>query len=295
MNRKQIEYILEIVKTNNFNRAAENLFISQPTLTYQVKLLEEEIGFTIFDRGAKGAVLTLAGQQFVTTLKDVNDQISKAIEQGQNFSSSYTENIRIAMPTRTSLYLLPQVMKIMKKESPDVLITPSFDLRHCIDSFLNMQQEFLITYENQIKSSKEIQTKKLYTSHLYFVTTWDDPLSQKDIITPTDLQGRTLMIGGTSQPPLRAVQQRMIQTVNNLSYFNSPDHDTSLTNVAAGNANVISPGYLNDHSKQFAWIPFDCEESIHVILCKHSSLTSWQASHFEDLLIEAYQNTTLSL
>lgn len=48
MNTKQIRCILELARTQNFNRAAENLFISQPTLTYQLKAAEDEIGFAIF-------------------------------------------------------------------------------------------------------------------------------------------------------------------------------------------------------------------------------------------------------
>ena len=63
MNTKQIDYILEIAQTKNFNRAAENLFISQPTLSYQIKLIEDEVGFLIFERSVRGAVLTPAGEQ----------------------------------------------------------------------------------------------------------------------------------------------------------------------------------------------------------------------------------------
>lgn len=54
MNTKQMEYILAIMETRNFNRAAEALYISQPTLTYQIKLVEKEIGFRIFDRSFRG-------------------------------------------------------------------------------------------------------------------------------------------------------------------------------------------------------------------------------------------------
>ncbi len=295
MNTKQVEFVLEVAKTGNFNRAAENLFTSQPTMTYQIKLLESEIGFPIFDRSPKGATLTMAGEQFVTTLRDVQNQIKKAVEQGQNFSSAYQENIRIMMTIRTSLLLLPQAIKEFKKDDPSVLITPNFDLYHSVDSFLNYEQDILVAYYDQIKQIKDIHVDHLFTSHLYLLTTWDDPLSKKSIIVPEDLEGRTLMVGGSSQPPLRAVQQRMIQTVKNLSYFNSHDHDTSLTNVAAGNAIVISPGYLNDHSGQFAWIPFDCEETIDVLLCTHSSDTRWSTRQFCDLLISLYENTTLPL
>ncbi len=198
MNSKQVEFVLEVAKTGNFNRAAENLFTSQPTMTYQIKLLESEIGFQIFDRSPKGAVLTMAGEQFVTTLKDVNRQLKKAIEQGQNFSAAYKENIRIMMAIRTSLFLLPQAIKEFKKDNPFVLVTPSFDLYHSVDSFLNYEQDILVAYRDQIKQIKDIHTEHLFTAHLYLLTTWDDPLSKKDIVTPDDLEGRTLMVGGSS-------------------------------------------------------------------------------------------------
>ena len=88
MNTKQMEYILELAQVLNFNRAAENLFISQPTLTYQIKIVENEIGFAIFERSGKGAMLTPAGAQFVGTLRSLYGQLKAAIEQGQNFSAN---------------------------------------------------------------------------------------------------------------------------------------------------------------------------------------------------------------
>ena len=58
MNTKQIDYILELAQTQNFNRAAENLYISQSTLTYQIKEVEKELNFLLFERSGKGATLT---------------------------------------------------------------------------------------------------------------------------------------------------------------------------------------------------------------------------------------------
>ena len=71
MTTKQLTYAAELARTQNFNRAAENLFISQPTLTYQIRLLEDEIGFEIFARSGKGAALTPAGEQFIVTIRSV--------------------------------------------------------------------------------------------------------------------------------------------------------------------------------------------------------------------------------
>ena len=61
MTTKQIDYCIEVARTLNFSRAADNLFVSQSAFSYQIKLLEEEIGFTIFERNGKGAALTPAG------------------------------------------------------------------------------------------------------------------------------------------------------------------------------------------------------------------------------------------
>ena len=52
--------------------------MSQPTFSYQIKLLEEEVGFEIFVRNGKGATLTPAGQQFVTYLSNMREEMKRA-------------------------------------------------------------------------------------------------------------------------------------------------------------------------------------------------------------------------
>ena len=112
MNTKQIDYCIELAHTLNFSRAAENMFVSQPTLTYQIKLLEDEVGFAIFERSGKGAALTPAGSQFVTNLANMREEMKRAIEQGQNFSAKYKDNITISMMVRQAVYFLPEAMRV---------------------------------------------------------------------------------------------------------------------------------------------------------------------------------------
>ncbi len=101
---------------------------------------------------------------------------------------------------------------------------------------------------------------ELFESRVYLIAGRTDPLAGKNLIREEDLYGRTLMVGGGSPPALKAVQNRLINS-GKIRYFNSPDHDTTLTNVAAGRGICLAPGFLNDHSGQFAWIPYDCEET----------------------------------
>ena len=81
MNTKQIDYALELAQVKNFNRAAENLFIFQPSLSYQIQALENEIGLALFLRSGRGAEVTPAGEQFFQTLRNIREELKAAIEE----------------------------------------------------------------------------------------------------------------------------------------------------------------------------------------------------------------------
>ena len=126
MTTKQIDYCIELARTLNFSRAAENQFVSQPNFSYQIKLLEDEVGFTIFERSGKGASLTPAGAQFVSFLSGMREDLKRAIEQGQNFSAKYKDTVSISLMVRQAVYFLPEAMRLFEKEVPDVQIAPRF-------------------------------------------------------------------------------------------------------------------------------------------------------------------------
>lgn len=125
MNSKQIDCVLELARSLNFNRAAENLFLAQPSISYHVKTLEEEIGFAIFNRSAKGAILTPAGEQFCNALRNIRAELKFAIEQGQNISSRYQANISIGLPMRSAIYFLPQAIEIFEKNTREFRLRPN--------------------------------------------------------------------------------------------------------------------------------------------------------------------------
>ena len=270
MTTKQLEYATELAKTLNFNRAAENLFISQPTLTYQIKALEDEIGFLLFERSGKGAILTTAGEQFCTTIRNILFELDQAIENGQNFSSQYHKNINICMPVRSAIYYLPQVIREFSKKFPEISITPYFQYANYLDRFFSGEMDIAFSLEHYMNHVHDVKCYHLFDSKIYLICQKSDVLVNKKIIKESDLFGRTLMIGGGSSPELRKVQQRLIQS-GNIRYFNSPNHDTTLTNVASDKGICLSIGFLNDHNHEFAWIPFDCEEYLPCGLFTHKS------------------------
>lgn len=270
MTTKQIDYCIELARTQSFSRGSENLFVSQPTFSYQIKLLEEEVGFDIFERNGKGATLTPAGQQFVSFLVSMRENMKRAIEQGQNFSAKYKGSISISLMVRQAIYFLPEAIRKIEEGQSLVQITPKFQYDGGMDSFLKNEVDVLFTLKEHTKQLAGTIVHELFKSHIYLITDKDDPLASKNIITDEDIYGRTLMVGGGSPALLRSVQQKLTSS-GKISYFNSPDHETTLTNVAAGRGICLAPGFLNDHSGQFAWVPYDCKDTFDCVLCSHKT------------------------
>ena len=287
MTTKQIDYCIEVAHTLNFSRAADNLFVSQPTFSYQIRLLEEEIGFTIFERNGKGAALTPAGAQFVTFLTSMREDLKRAIEQGQNFSAKYKDSISISLMVRPAVFFLPEAMRLFAETNPEVQILPVFQYEGGVESFLRKEVDIVFALKEQTRQIPGIHVHDLFESHIYLIAQRDDPLAAKNLITQEDLYGRTLMVGGGSPQALKAVQHRLIAT-GQIDYFNSADHDTTLTNVAAGRGVCLAPGFLNDHSGQFAWIPFDCRESFSCVLCTHRDDNRPSLKTFLNILMRLY-------
>ena len=294
MNTKQIDYILELAQTKNFNRASENLYISQSTLTYQIKEVERELGFMLFERSGKGATLTPAGSQFVETLRQLRDELKRAIEQAQNFSKKYADNITIGIPVRSCLYFLPQAIKEFNKKYNNISITPIFNNFYNPYEFLKGNQDIYFTFDNEMKNVPETKLIHLYTSKIYLLTKKDDNLAKLEKAEISDLKGRTLMVGGGSPPQLRALQQKIINSID-IDYFNSENHETTLTNILADNGICLTPGFFNDYTNEFAWTPFDCEEKFECYLCKHTNDKREYLLDFINILVSIYNNMSENL
>ncbi len=289
MTTKQIDYCIELARTLNFSRAADNLFVSQPTFSYQIKLLEEEVGFAIFERSGRGAALTPAGAQFVSFLVGMREDLKRAVEQGQNFSARYRDSISIGMMVWQAVCFLPEAMRMFEESEPNVQITPIFRYENSMEAFLRNELDIVFALKEQTRQVPGIRVHDLFESRIYLIANRDDPLAGKNLIREEDLYGRTLMIGGGSPQALKAVQHRVIGS-GKVRYFNSADHDTTRINVAAGRGVCLAPGFLNDHSGQFAWIPFDCRESFSCVLCTHREDNRTSLKSFLDVLTGLYRD-----
>lgn len=80
MTLTQLNYIITIAETSSMNKAAELLYVSQPSLTNAIKELEKELGITIFRRGGRGVTLTNDGAEFLLYAKQIYGQYESVLE-----------------------------------------------------------------------------------------------------------------------------------------------------------------------------------------------------------------------
>lgn len=80
MTLTQLNYIITIAETKSMNKAAEQLYVSQPSLTSAIKELEKELGITLFYRSGKGATLTNDGAEFLLYAKQIYGQYESVME-----------------------------------------------------------------------------------------------------------------------------------------------------------------------------------------------------------------------
>ena len=84
MTIQQLKYIITISEKGSLNKAAEVLFITQPSLTSAVRELEKELGITLFNRGGKGVTLTNDGAEFLQYARQVVTQYDRLLEKYGN-------------------------------------------------------------------------------------------------------------------------------------------------------------------------------------------------------------------
>ena len=288
MNTKQFDCAIELAQTLNFNRAAENLLMSQPSLSYQIRTLEEEIGFKLFDRTGRGAVLTPAGAQFISSLKTIRADLKRAVDLGKSFGAQYNESISIGLTWRSSLLALPEAMGKLSEMHPSASVTPVFNKDESIDAFLRGSQDIVFA-RDVIRRLSEVEVHPLYRSRIYVITRKDDPLATLKRVYLPHLSNRMLMVNDKAPASLRELQHRAVKSLR-LKYLNSDDYASAFVNVAAGKGVCLAPGYLNDGMGEFAWTPLECQENVSCVLLTHANERRETVHDLVKLLQSSYES-----
>lgn len=186
MTLQQLQYIVALDTHRHFVRAAESCFVAQPTLTLQVKKLEEEIGLVIFDRKVQPLTPTPMGEQIIEKarqiLRDVEGMKQMLSKERETISGSFKLGI---IPTLAP-YLLPLFLKSFSEANPDVhLEVKEMQTEQIVKGLSNGTVDLgILVTPLEEKSIREIVL--FYEPFLVYANE-KNQLSQKDLIQPEEI------------------------------------------------------------------------------------------------------------
>lgn len=118
MNLRDLQYLVALADHRHFGRAAEASFVSQPTLSTQIRKLEEELGVTLVERSPRKVLLTEAGQQIVARAREVLNEIEQIRRIAHRDRDPEAGSLRLGIFPTLGPYLLPHVMGVMRSRFP---------------------------------------------------------------------------------------------------------------------------------------------------------------------------------
>ena len=185
----QLEYIVAVDTYRHFGRAAESCFITQPTLTMQIKKLEEDLEIIIFDRSRHPLLPTDVGQRIIDQSRIVlkqNEEINNIVKDHKNQVSGL---IRIGIIPTMAPYLLPVFIGNYKRKYPNIFIKVVEETTENIIKLLNKDLIDVGILATPLKEEK-INEKPIFYEEMLIYANPSHPLHKlkeitiKDIATP---------------------------------------------------------------------------------------------------------------
>lgn len=119
MNLRDLRYLITVAQLRHFGKAADACFVSQPTLSTQLKKLEEELDVILFERTNKQVILTEQGASIVEAAKRVLQEATHLKELAKQFSDPLSGRFHLGLIPTIAPYLLPTIVPGLKKVLPN--------------------------------------------------------------------------------------------------------------------------------------------------------------------------------
>lgn len=116
----QLEYIVAVDTFRHFATAAEKCFVTQPTLSMQVKKLESDLGIKIFDRSKQPVIPTDVGKQVVEQARNILRDVQRINDTVQQHKKTITGNLKIGIIPTLAPYLLPLFIGKIARNKPEL-------------------------------------------------------------------------------------------------------------------------------------------------------------------------------
>ena len=195
MNLRELEYLAAIDEFRHFRKAAEKCFVSQPTLSGQLKKLESEIGVQLVERTTRNVFLTPIGKEIVKKAHTILAEAASIEDLVKTYSDPMSGRINIGLIPTIAPYLLPHIVQPIKRTYPQLEI-----ILHEVQTEVMLKQLGEGTMDAGILAvpleTRGIEQIILYNEPFYVAVNNQHEFAKKTKIIKEDLREETLLLLG---------------------------------------------------------------------------------------------------
>lgn len=243
MNTSQLACFLMVAETLNFAMAAERLHVTQPAVTQQIRALEDELGFRLFNRTTRTVELTQAGRFFINDAKSVLDTLERAKKRGGESFEDARVPLRIGCHAHHEIGLFPALLRELRQSFPEIYpIFRVVPFRNLYQQLIEDDLDVVVGFrEGGLK--KYINYRELAKMPITAILPQEHPLSGCELLEPSQLRREKLIMGEFWSCPeqMRAAQHSLAEDMSALDIYLSDSGEGSAALAAAGFGIAIVP------------------------------------------------------
>jgi len=194
MNIDFVRSFFVVVKAGSLNRAAEQLHISQSTLTRQIQTLENELGGKVFERSTAGVALTAAGQFLLENMRPVVASFDSIAATAREIAAGRSGTVRVGYLLSATTEFLNPVLATMRRARPDANVA-LFDLTPAeqIEALRNGKIDIGLIGPSGALLSREFYTRRLTAYPVFVGMAEEHPLAKNDSLRLKDLRNEEIL------------------------------------------------------------------------------------------------------
>lgn len=193
MNLRSLQYFVKLAELRHFSRAAEACFVSQPTLSTQIRKLEDELGVQLVERSPRKIMLTPVGEEIAERARLVLSDVDQIRTVARRAGDPADGTLRLGLFPTLAPYLLPHVIPTIRKQYPNLRLQLAEEKTEEIIKMLQqgeLDAALLALPINDDGLDMEI----LFEEPFVLAVPGEHPLGKKSRITLKDLKGSELLL-----------------------------------------------------------------------------------------------------
>jgi LysR family hydrogen peroxide-inducible transcriptional activator len=193
MTLRELRYLVALANRAHFGRAAEDCHVSQPTLSTQIRKLEEFLGATLVDRSAKSFALTGIGQEVVGKARQIVAQVDALLASRRTAHGPLTGPLNLGVIPTLAPYLLPRLLPLVKEHFERLQLVVHEDLTgHLLERLRGYQIDAALLALPV--DGADFEAMPLFDEPFWLACPPRHPLAQLKVVTEADLSGETMLL-----------------------------------------------------------------------------------------------------